>query len=148
MHQFIPVLSPSFLYHPYIPSFKSKDFSFTCIYYIPENGRCSLKNITLTYSFDLSKSFLLRVDGKLNAVNEKYSTCTNANIAQSRLLTERYFFRNKNTAFTPFPLVCFRSSVIFATFYKKNPTPEVRDDIRSSSVQRRVNSSPSFADVE
>ena len=27
----IPVLSPSFLYHPYIPSFKSKDFSFTCI---------------------------------------------------------------------------------------------------------------------
>ena len=32
MHPFIPVLSPSFLYHPYIPSFKSKDFSFTCIY--------------------------------------------------------------------------------------------------------------------
>ena len=31
MHQFIPVLSPSFLYHPYIPSFKSKDFSFTCL---------------------------------------------------------------------------------------------------------------------
>ena len=31
MHPFIPVLSPSFLYHPYIPSFKSKDFSFTCI---------------------------------------------------------------------------------------------------------------------
>ena len=30
MHPFIPVLSPSFLYHPYIPSFKSKDFSFTC----------------------------------------------------------------------------------------------------------------------
>ena len=25
------MLSPSFLYHPYIPSFKSKDFSFTCI---------------------------------------------------------------------------------------------------------------------
>ena len=25
------VLFPSFLYHPYIPSFKSKDFSFTCI---------------------------------------------------------------------------------------------------------------------
>ena len=32
MHPFIPVLSPSFLYHPYIPSFKSKDFSFTCIH--------------------------------------------------------------------------------------------------------------------
>ena len=31
----IPVLSPSFLYHPYIPSFKSKDFSFTGIIYIP-----------------------------------------------------------------------------------------------------------------
>ena len=31
MHQFIPVLSPSFLYHPYIPSFKLKDFSFTCL---------------------------------------------------------------------------------------------------------------------
>ena len=31
MHLFIPVLSPSFLYHPYIPSFKSKDFSFTCL---------------------------------------------------------------------------------------------------------------------
>ena len=31
MHPFIPVLSPSFLYHPYIPSFKSKDFSFTCL---------------------------------------------------------------------------------------------------------------------
>ena len=34
-HPSIPVLSPSFLYHPYIPSFKSKDFSkdfsFTCI---------------------------------------------------------------------------------------------------------------------
>ena len=29
-HPSIPVLSPSFLYHPYIPSFKSKDFSFTC----------------------------------------------------------------------------------------------------------------------
>ena len=28
MHPFIPVLSPSFLYHP---SFKSKDFSFTFI---------------------------------------------------------------------------------------------------------------------
>ena len=28
MHPFIPVLSPSFLYHPYIPSFKSKDFSY------------------------------------------------------------------------------------------------------------------------
>ena len=26
MHPFIPVLSPSFLYHPYIPSFKSIDF--------------------------------------------------------------------------------------------------------------------------
>ena len=23
-------LSPSFLYHPYIPSFKSKDYSFAC----------------------------------------------------------------------------------------------------------------------
>ena len=31
MHPFIPVLSPSFLYHPYIPSFKLKDFSFTCL---------------------------------------------------------------------------------------------------------------------
>ena len=31
MHPFIPVLSPSFLYHPYIPSFKVKDFSFTCL---------------------------------------------------------------------------------------------------------------------
>ena len=31
MLPFIPVLSPSFLYHPYIPSFKSKDFSFTCL---------------------------------------------------------------------------------------------------------------------
>ena len=31
MHPFIPALSPSFLYHPYIPSFKSKDFSFTCL---------------------------------------------------------------------------------------------------------------------
>ena len=31
MHPFIPVLSPSFLYHRYIPSFKSKDFSFTCL---------------------------------------------------------------------------------------------------------------------
>ena len=31
MHPFFPVLSPSFLYHPYIPSFKSKDFSFTCL---------------------------------------------------------------------------------------------------------------------
>ena len=26
-----PVLSPSFLYHPYIPSFQLKDFSFTCL---------------------------------------------------------------------------------------------------------------------
>ena len=34
MHPFIPVLSPSFLYHPYIPSFKSKDFSFTCTMYM------------------------------------------------------------------------------------------------------------------
>ena len=31
---FHPVLSPSFLYHPYIPSFKSKDFSFTKYYRI------------------------------------------------------------------------------------------------------------------
>ena len=31
-HSSIPVLSPYFLYHPYIPSFKSKDFSFTCIH--------------------------------------------------------------------------------------------------------------------
>ena len=31
IHPSIPVLSPSFLYHPYIPSFQSKDFSFTCI---------------------------------------------------------------------------------------------------------------------
>ena len=31
LHPFIPVLSPSFLYHPYIPSFKSKDFSFSCL---------------------------------------------------------------------------------------------------------------------
>ena len=31
MHPSILVLSPSFLYHPYIPSFKSKDFSFTCL---------------------------------------------------------------------------------------------------------------------
>ena len=30
IHPSIPVLSPSFLYHPYIPSFQSKDFSFTC----------------------------------------------------------------------------------------------------------------------
>ena len=30
MHPFIPVLSPSFLCHPYIPSFKLNDFSFTC----------------------------------------------------------------------------------------------------------------------
>ena len=29
MHPFIPVLSPS---HPYIPTFKSKDFSFTCLF--------------------------------------------------------------------------------------------------------------------
>ena len=32
LHPFIPVLSPSFLYHPYIPSFKSKDFSFIYLY--------------------------------------------------------------------------------------------------------------------
>ena len=31
IHPSIPVLSPSFLYHPYIPSFESKDFSFTII---------------------------------------------------------------------------------------------------------------------
>ena len=31
IHPSIPVLSPSFLYHPYIPSFQSKDFSFTCL---------------------------------------------------------------------------------------------------------------------
>ena len=31
MHPSILVLSPSFLYHPYVPSFKSKDFSFTCL---------------------------------------------------------------------------------------------------------------------
>ena len=31
IHPSIPVLSPSFLYHPYIPSLESKDFSFTCI---------------------------------------------------------------------------------------------------------------------
>ena len=31
MHPSILVLSPSFLSHPYIPSFNSKDFSFTCI---------------------------------------------------------------------------------------------------------------------
>ena len=30
IHPSIPVLSPSFLYHPYIPSLQSKDFSFTC----------------------------------------------------------------------------------------------------------------------
>ena len=37
----IPVLSPSFLYHPYIPSFQSKDFSFTCL--LPFFG-CTLHN--------------------------------------------------------------------------------------------------------
>ena len=31
IHPSIPVLSPSFLYHPYIPSLELKDFSFTCI---------------------------------------------------------------------------------------------------------------------
>ena len=31
IHPSIPVLSPSFLYHPYIPSLESKDFSFTCL---------------------------------------------------------------------------------------------------------------------
>ena len=31
IHPSIPVLSPSFLCHPYIPPFKSKDFSFTCL---------------------------------------------------------------------------------------------------------------------
>ena len=31
IHPSIPVLSPSFLYHPYISSFQSKDFSFTCL---------------------------------------------------------------------------------------------------------------------
>ena len=31
MHAFIPLLSPSFLYHPYIFPLKPKDFSFTCI---------------------------------------------------------------------------------------------------------------------
>ena len=30
IHPSIPVLSLSFLYHPYIPSFQSKYFSFTC----------------------------------------------------------------------------------------------------------------------
>ena len=41
IHPSIPVLSPSFLYHPYIPSFKSKDFSFTCL--LPFFG-CTLNN--------------------------------------------------------------------------------------------------------
>ena len=42
IHPSIPVLSPSFLYHPYIPSFQSKDFSFTCL--LPFFG-CTLHNI-------------------------------------------------------------------------------------------------------
>ena len=44
IHPSIPVLSPSFLYHPYIPSFQSKDFSFTCL--LPFFG-CTLHNIIL-----------------------------------------------------------------------------------------------------
>ena len=48
----IPVLSPSFLYHPYIPSFKSKDFSFTCIY-IHDHKVCvtpgTIHHITLVH---------------------------------------------------------------------------------------------------
>ena len=46
IHPSIPVLSPSFLYHPYIPSFQSKDFSFTCL--LPFFGctlHISLRNI-------------------------------------------------------------------------------------------------------
>ena len=44
MHPFISVLSPSFLYHPYIPSFKSKDFSFTCLLSFFFAAHCTLRN--------------------------------------------------------------------------------------------------------
>ena len=43
-HPSIPALSPSFLYHSYIPSIKSKDFSFTCIYiYIYVYNTCYIQ---------------------------------------------------------------------------------------------------------
>ena len=55
MHPFIPVLSPSFLYHPYIPSFKSKDFSFTksilhsrmCVLLVGWFSNCNDDTITI-----------------------------------------------------------------------------------------------------
>ena len=50
MHPFIPVLSPSFLYHPYIPSFKSKDFSFTCIYILYTENKHCLSMVTLMFA--------------------------------------------------------------------------------------------------
>ena len=46
-YTFIPVLSPSFLYHPYIPSFISKDFSFTCLlsFFFAAHCILALRNI-------------------------------------------------------------------------------------------------------
>ena len=53
MHPFIPVLSPSFLYHPYIPSFKSKDFhllvSFLFLLHTAYYILCSEKYIAWGY---------------------------------------------------------------------------------------------------
>ena len=53
MHPFIPVLSPSFLYHPYIPSFKSKDFSFICLIdFLPSSmsvPSCRKDNLNLNH---------------------------------------------------------------------------------------------------
>ena len=48
IHPSIPVLSPSFLYHPYIPSFQSKDFSFTCIHVHVHVYTCILYMYTFT----------------------------------------------------------------------------------------------------
>ena len=49
-HPSIPVLSPSFLYHPYIPTFKSKDFSFTCIVGTYTDSYSAMLCVVSTYS--------------------------------------------------------------------------------------------------
>ena len=53
IHPSVPVLSPSFLYHPYIPSFQSKDFSFTCYnsMHICNRGHAGIVLYTCTCMF-------------------------------------------------------------------------------------------------
>ena len=61
IHPSIPVVSPSFLYHPYIPSFQSKDFSFTCIHVHVYMLRISSHRMFFQYFVNSKSDFTTQV---------------------------------------------------------------------------------------